>query len=228
MWEGIEDSQSTKHDLSWLIQGMTLGSLIWVTDGSYDRKRAPVISGVGWIIFCANTGKCLVGSFWEKSLSASSYRAELLGLCSLHLFTLAMSDFYKIKRWMAMLCCNNLHALQLSSHERRCIRPSVTCSDIHRCLCSTKAMLTGHFTYQHVSGHMDRILLWHQLSLVQQLNCVCNMTAKATVHWAITTGHLSIPTQLLPREDVAVMIWGNKVMNDVSHPICFHASKEIA
>ncbi len=57
MWEGVEDSQTTKHDLSWLIQGMETNSLIWVTDGSYDRKRASVVSGVGWIIFCQTTGK---------------------------------------------------------------------------------------------------------------------------------------------------------------------------
>jgi hypothetical protein len=59
MWDKVEDSQTTKHNLSWLIQGMEMNSLIWVTDGSYDRKRTPVISRVGWIIFCT-TGKHLV------------------------------------------------------------------------------------------------------------------------------------------------------------------------
>jgi hypothetical protein len=38
MWEGVEDSQPTKNGLSWLKQGMEINSLIWVTDGSYDRK----------------------------------------------------------------------------------------------------------------------------------------------------------------------------------------------
>jgi hypothetical protein len=42
MWEGIEDGQATKHDLSWLVQGMESNTLLWVTDGSYNRKRAPV------------------------------------------------------------------------------------------------------------------------------------------------------------------------------------------
>jgi hypothetical protein len=121
MWEGIEDGQATKSDLSWLVQGMRSNSLLWVTDGSYDRKRAPTLSGVGWIIFCQHTGKRLVGSFWEKSSSASSYRAELLGLCSLHLLVQALSEFYKVSGWKATLCCNNLRALQLSSQERRCI-----------------------------------------------------------------------------------------------------------
>ncbi len=65
MWERIEDGQATKSDLSRLVQGMRSDSLLWVTDGSYDRKRAPVLSGVGWIIFCQHTGKRLVGSFWD-------------------------------------------------------------------------------------------------------------------------------------------------------------------
>ncbi len=167
MWERIENSQTTKHDLSWLIKGMNTNSLLWVTDGSYDRKCTPVISGAGWIIFCQTTGKRLVISFWEKSPLAISYRAKLLGLCSLHLFALALSKFYKVSDWKATLCCDNLRALLLSAKDRCRIKPSAACSDIHRNLCATKNNFTGQFKYQHVAGHMDKYLLWHQLSLVQ-------------------------------------------------------------
>jgi hypothetical protein len=75
---------------------------------------------------------------------------------------------------------------------------------------------------------MDKYLLWHQLSLVQQLNCVCNTTTKGAVQRAITTGYISTPTQLLPQEDVSIVIWGNKLTSNVSHPVWFHARKEIA
>jgi hypothetical protein len=44
----------------------------------------------------------------------------------------------------------------------------------------------------------------------------------------MTQGYHDRPTQLLPKEDVAVVIWGNKITDDVSHPIRFHASKEVA
>jgi hypothetical protein len=142
MWEGIEDGQATKSNLSWLVQRLKSNTLLWVTDGSYDRKQAPVLSGVGWIIFCQHTGKRLIGSFCEKSLLASSYRAELLGLCSLHILALALSEFYKISGWKATLCCDNLHTLQLSSQERRRIKPSAACSDLHRSLRSTKNTFT--------------------------------------------------------------------------------------
>ena len=85
-----------KSSLTWLVQGVKYNTLVWVTDGSYDRKQAPLLSRVGWIIFCQDMGKRLVGFFWEKSSSASSYRAELLNLCSLHLFALALSEFFTI------------------------------------------------------------------------------------------------------------------------------------
>ena len=75
---------------------------------------------------------------------------------------------------------------------------------------------------------MDKYLLWQQLSLVQQLNCVCDTTTKGAVQRAITTGYIGTPTQLLPQEDVAIVIWGNKLTSNVSHPVRFHASKEIA
>ena len=35
-----------------------------------------------------------------------------------------------------------------------------------------------------------------------------------------------MPTQILPKEDVALVIKGNKIMDDISQPLRFHASRE--
>jgi hypothetical protein len=96
MWESIDNSQQSKHNLSWLVEGMESNTLTWVTDGSLDRKRAADLCGVRWIIFCIKTGLRLTGTFWERSPSVSSYHAEILGLCGLHLFARALSEFYQI------------------------------------------------------------------------------------------------------------------------------------
>ncbi len=128
--------------------------------------------------------------------------------------------FYKVSGWKATLGCNNLRALILSLKERQRIKPNAACLDIHRSLRSTKNKFTGSFKYQHVAGHMDNFLLWHQLSLIQQLNCVCDTTAKGAVHSAVAQGFISAPThQVLPQEDIAIIIWGNKITNNISHPI---------
>jgi hypothetical protein len=36
MWEGINEAQPTKRDLTWLVEGLKLNTLVWVTDGLYD------------------------------------------------------------------------------------------------------------------------------------------------------------------------------------------------
>ena len=75
---------------------------------------------------------------------------------------------------------------------------------------------------------MDHMLKWEQLTLTQQINCVCDTLAKRSVSAAIANGYHDRPTQFLPREDVALVIWGNKIMGDISPHIQFHSSKEVA
>ena len=168
------------------------------------------------------------GTFWEHSPLASSYRAKLLGLCALHLFAWALAEFYKIAGWSAMLCCDNKRMLKVSSHHTRRIRLSAKCANILRSLKAIKPQLHGTFRYVHVYGHMDRMLKWEQLTLTQQLNCVCDTLAKRSVTTAINHGYHDRPTQLLPKEDVALVIWGKKITGNISPHIRFHESKEVA
>ncbi len=65
MWEVIEPVKETLVDISWMVDGLKNGSLIWVTNGSYNQKKAKDLCGVGWMIFCTNTGFRLTGTFWE-------------------------------------------------------------------------------------------------------------------------------------------------------------------
>ncbi len=99
------------------------------------------MSRVGWIIFCSKTRLQLTGTFGERSPAASSYHAEMLGLCALHLFAIALLEFHKIQEWKAMLCCNNKRALELSSYAHCRIWPSAKCTDILR---SLKAKMQIH------------------------------------------------------------------------------------
>ena len=112
-------------------------------------------------MFCSKTGQRLTGTFWERSPSVSSYCAEMLGLCALHLLAKVLSEFYEIKEWEATLCCNNKRALEQSTFTHRRIRPSAKCADVQQSLKATKHTFKGKFTHLHVYGHMDKYLLWH-------------------------------------------------------------------
>ena len=124
MWEDIDASQEAAQDLEWIANGLRKNSLVWTIDGSYDRKRAPDLSAVGWIIFCKATGKRLTGTFWEKSPSATSFRAKMLGLTCLHILASGITEYYRIDSWAATISCDNKKALELSSHHQHRIRPS--------------------------------------------------------------------------------------------------------
>lgn len=117
MWEVLEYGKDMPEDLRWLVDSLCNGTSVWATDGSYDWKRAADLCGVGWVVYCTKTGFCLMGTFWERSSSASSYRAELLGLCALHLLSQALAEFHKLTGWSALLCCDNKRALEVSAHS---------------------------------------------------------------------------------------------------------------
>jgi hypothetical protein len=80
----------------------------------------------------------------------------------------------------------------------------------------------------YVYGHMDKYLPWKRLTLIQQMNCVCNTLTKAALTNAIINGYHQQPTQFLPKEDAALVVWGEKKTGDISHTILLHASKEVA
>ena len=135
MWEVINGQSD---NLSWLAKALCQGTSIWTTDGSYDCKRAPRVSGAGWIVCDKATRKVLRGNFYKISRSASSYRGELLGLLALHTLALAVVEFYGIEQATGVMRCDNDPALAKSKSNRRRVRSGASQADILRALRSAK------------------------------------------------------------------------------------------
>ena len=181
-----------------------------VTDGSFDRKRAPLVSGAGWVITCRTAQKFLRGSFHETSVSASAYRGKLLGMVALHTFALALSQFHSLEKASGKMCCNNMGALGQSSKTSKRVCTGAKQADLLRAIRSIKSYSLIHFQYEHVDSHMDRIKLWRYLTLEQQLNADCDRQAKSAVHRSFFGASTPRGKQLLPREKAAVFVGGNK------------------
>ncbi len=47
MWEEINAGTHLKDNLKQIAEGMANRTLIWTKDGSYDRKKAANLSGMG-------------------------------------------------------------------------------------------------------------------------------------------------------------------------------------
>ena len=165
MWEDISTDGYSTRDLSWLANGMKVGSLIFIADGSYNREKASDISGTGWIVYCKNSGRKIQGSFYEESKAASSYRGKLLGMCCLLLLASALEEFFDVETWTGQLSCDNESALYQATRGLKRIKPGSSCADLLRNIRSTAIRLKGRLIGVHVESHMDKYLLWHQLSL---------------------------------------------------------------
>ncbi len=163
-----------------------------------------------------------------KPPSASSFRAKMLGLACLHLLARAVVEFFNLGQWAAVISCNNKKALDLSLNHRRRIKQIAKCANIRHSFQATKQTFIGGFKNVHIYGHMDQYLPWNKLNLMQQINCVCYTLANKALTNAIISGYHDRPPQLLPRKDVALVVWGNKVTGNISPLLCFHASKELA
>ena len=173
--------EDEEQDLQWLVSGLVSGTIVCVTDGSYDRKIRPNISGAGILLCWTKEKRMLRGNFYEDSKTASSYRGGFLGLVAIHTILLALCCFYNITFTSPKICCDNIAALRQSGWRRRRVRTGASQADCLRVLQTIKMDQTIKAKYQHVSGHQDCHKLWWQLSLVEQLNCVCNGMAKAAV-----------------------------------------------
>ena len=228
MWDSFHLDDPSSADLSWLVNAVRNNTAVWVTDGSFDRKRAPTVSGAGWIVHCTSTGRRLSCSFYEHSPAASSYRGELLGLCAIHLFLRALCTFYELPQCHTSIYCDNKGALQQSSWQRRRVKTGAACADLLRCLRSAKLDLDVDIVSNHVSSHMDRYLLWHQLSLPQQLNCMCDNLAKSAVHRSMRLDAARDPDYLLPREGAALFASGFKQTSDPARAIRYAVGKSEA
>jgi hypothetical protein len=228
MWQDMHLDCETSVD--WFLAALSHGSLVWVTDGSHNPKCASEVSGAGWIVKDFTTNRRWACSFYEISEHANSYRAELLGLYSIHVFIMALAKYFELLQSTTIkIRCDNKGALRTSSRLNKRIRPSSKCADILRCLRSVHNELRHiHIHYGYVAAHMDDILQWDDLTSEQQLNVQCDLLAKNAVSTATKSFQSGIRypnTDLLPLEHCAMYINGHKLTSDISHPLRFECSK---
>ena len=77
-----------------------------------------------------------------------------------------------------------------------------------------------------MDGHMDKHLLWGQLSLKQNMNVMCNTLAKWVVSRAIRTGMREEGKQLLFSEDAVVFVNNGKLTRDLAKAVRYKVGKE--
>ena len=126
------------------------------------------------------------------------------------------------------MCCDSEGTVKMSRRRLVRIRSKMRCSDILRNIRTSRKGTNVEINYFHVDGHMDRYFSDEDLTLEQWLNKQCDFLAKMTVDKWIHHGLLRPGLQLLPREDAAFIVGGQKVTGDIGEAIRFAKGMEEA
>ena len=168
----------------------------------------------------------MTGNFYDMSENTGSYRREQLGLCEIHHLIAALYEFYNMHNWHTTINCDNEGAIKMSKRNLRRSRPGCSCADILRNPRNTRKEKSVNIKYRHVDGHMDKYLIFCQLTLEQKVNTRCNILAKRAVHRAIATGMRREEKQMLPSEDAAVFVNNRKLTRDLAKTVRYEVGKE--
>ena len=211
MWNDVSNSGK---DFRWVLSALEDGSGLWVTDGSYMRETREDVSGACWIFHCRKTGHKLVGTFYEESDQADSYRGERLGLLAIHLLLAAIVEYFGITVLHTKICCDNEGGLYISSERRLRVKAGASQADIDRVARRISKRLPPGIEYEWVSSHQDSKKAWNELSLEEQLNTECDMRAKGAVTGSLNLAPRVQLEQLLPLEPAAIKVGKSKQTSD--------------
>lgn len=227
MWDHVE----LPLGLDTVVESISSGTAVFVTDGSYNRGIRRDLDAAGWLIYCTNCRRILLrGSFHERNAKAGSYRGELLGLLAIHAFLLAVETIYLLPpAYRGLVVCDNLGALNKAQEKRKKIPAGAKHADIRRCLRKARAKLVGSLTYKHVYGHQDKKKKWHQLTVLEKLNCKCDTLAKLALDKGIRENpRYTQESQQLPLEAASVYYNSVKLSSECGAEIRFQVGKSKA
>ena len=109
-------------------------TLVCVTDGSYQKEKAPNLCGAGWIMAFKKTGRRISGTLVEESPNAGSYRGEMLGMLEIQIFLLAVEEHQGVDSNGNKVCCNNKRALFTFEKKFKHVPSGKANTDIQRVL----------------------------------------------------------------------------------------------
>ena len=229
MWKDLR----MEADPSWVAESLKNGTLVCVTDGSFNRSVDPDICSAGWIIQCRETEKRIVGTVLERSESAGSYRGELVGMLAIKLFLLAIEEYYQVVSSDNEICCDNKGALFTFGKTSKRVPKGRSNSDIHRVIRTINGRIQSKYLLTHVKAHQDDHSLLSRLSLEARLNCLCDELAKTALqsYWnELATGettHVAAEPSL-PLEVARLYVEGIKQTTDVAKGLSFSIGKKNA
>ena len=174
MWEKFH----LDCDGSWIIHVLLNGTLVIVHDGSYMPYVTSKACSCGFVLYCSRTGNRAGGSFAEKArklgCAAGSYMAVL------DTTLLSLESIPPVQAH-----CDNMGVVNHNCDLTGTLPEKQSQADMIRLCREYRGRIPFPVQYNHVDGHLDKLLRWNQLSEEQQQNCLMDIAAKSALLEAV-------------------------------------------
>ncbi len=139
-----------------------------------------------------------------------------MGLVAIHTFATAIAQYFAVTEILGTISCDNMVALNQASKNRKHVGIGVNHSDLHRMIRTLKHSARTGFRYIQVKAHQDKLKAWRELTLLKQLNVLCDGLANRAIKGYLEQVSPTPPAKtLLPLEKAAVFIDNEKSTTDV-------------
>ena len=173
---------SYDRDGSWIRAGLERGSIVAISDGSYQTEVDPLVCSAAFAVKCVLTGYSAQGTWVERCSSASKYRGELLGALGAILLINAALQRYTGDQPLPSteFHCDNMVVIFHTTQPHHPLHGKQKQSDLlSLILCLLRELeMICQIKCHHVDGHLDKILLFNQLNPIQQEHVLQDCLAK--------------------------------------------------
>ena len=181
--EWLEFSLESTTSISKIIDNITTGTAIAVSDGSYQSSSS--VGASAWTIESADATQWIKGTSISPGPPSiqNAYRSEILGILGILHHLQQLCNKHRLQQGSITVACDGLSALQQATRKDI---DKLSCRNQQSDLLSscTKIISTLPITIQpeHVKGHQDDIMNY-TLSRTERMNVSMDFLAKATVEF---------------------------------------------
>jgi hypothetical protein len=216
-------------DGEWIYNGLLRGSLVMVSDGSYNKAVGNDVCSCAAAILCTATNQRASVTWVEKSdrFTADNYRAELLGAIALQLMVKTATDGKYISRDMRpRFGCDKKGVVHHGNHPRRPMPMKQSQADVLRYYKKLVRDAPFKCRMYHVFGHLDELLSLSELTIEEKINICCDQMAEEALHQS-SRSHRYI-SRVFPEEDLVFCVDGVKISGATTPAISRHWGDEQA
>ena len=205
------------------------GTALAVCDGSYMPQARQDLGSASWVIKCGQSKEhcCGVIQTSGEMDDVNAYQLELQGIHELLMVIEAICTIYEITSARIQLGCNNKKVVWLSSTYLPQLSSHMKHVDLVWAIKALVQSIPVTMDFQHINGHQDEKIPFHQLDRMAQLNMWMDEEVKCYLRYLISFPFMPLLHQTIQGGVELLGRWNESDDKPIGpHQVCMQSTEE--